>query len=71
MTNEETLRKLTEMKMNAMADSYKEQMNNLDYQGLTFEERFNLLVDHEYSRRQSNKLQRLIHQAQFNEPSGY
>ena len=26
-------------------------------------------VDHEYSRRQSNKLQRLINQAQFNEPS--
>ena len=24
MTNEETLRKLTEMKMSAMADSYKE-----------------------------------------------
>ena len=69
MTNEETLRKLTEMKMSAMADSYKEQMNNLDYQDMTFEERFNLLVDHEYSRRRSNKLQRLIHQAQFNEPS--
>jgi DNA replication protein DnaC len=69
MTNEETSRKLTEMKMSAMADSYKEQMNNLDYQDMTFEERFNLLVDHEYSRRRSNKLQRLIHQAQFNEPS--
>src|SRR5690606_42090714 len=69
MTNEETLRKLTEMKMSAMADSYKEQMNNLDYLDMTFEERVNLLVDHEYSRRQSNKLQRLIHQAQFNEPA--
>lgn len=69
MTNEETLRKLTAMNMSAMADSYKEQMNNTDYQDMTFEERFNLLVDHEYSRRQSNKLQRLIQQAQFNEPS--
>lgn len=69
MMNEETLRKLTEMKMSAMADSYREQMNNQDYQEMSFEDRFNLLVDHEYSRRQSNKLQRLIHQAQFNEPS--
>lgn len=69
MTNEETLRKLTAMNMSAMADSYKEQMNNNDYQDMTFEERFNLLVDHEHSRRQSNKLQRLIHQAQFNEPT--
>ena len=69
MTNEETVRKLTEMKMSAMADSYREQMNNQDYQDMSFEDRFNLLVDHEYSRRQSNKLQRLINQAQFNEPS--
>lgn len=69
MTNEETLRKLTEMKMSAMADSYKEQMSNHDYQDMTFEERFNLLIDHEYSRRQSSKLQRFINQAQFNEPS--
>lgn len=55
--------------MSGMADSYKEQWNHSDYQGMTFEERFNLLVDREYSRRQSNKLQRLINQAQFSEPS--
>lgn len=69
MTNEETLRKLREMKLIAMVDTYTEQMNNPDYQEMVFEERFNLLVDYEYSRRQSNKLQRLIHQAQFSEPS--
>lgn len=69
MTNEETLRKLTEMKMTAMVDSYKEQIMNQDYRDMTFEERFNLIVDHEYSLRHSNKLQRLIKQAQFNDPS--
>lgn len=69
MTNTETIRKLTEMKMSAMADSYAEQLNNSDFQDMTFEERFNLLVDREYAKRQSNKLQRLIQQAQFNEPS--
>nr|WP_272928101.1 ATP-binding protein [Alkalibacterium sp. MB6] len=69
MRNEETLRKLVEMNMGAMADSYKEQLKNSGYQEMTFEERFNLLVDHEYSRRQSNKLQRLINQAQFSDPS--
>lgn len=53
MTNEETVRKLTEMKMSAMADSYREQMNNQDYQDMSFEDRFNLLVDHEYSDRKS------------------
>ncbi|WP_028274847.1 IS21-like element helper ATPase IstB [Atopococcus tabaci] len=68
MMNEETVRKLTEMRMGAMADSYQEQMMNPDYHDMPFEDRFNLLVDHEYSRRKSNKLQRLIKQAHFSEP---
>lgn len=69
MTNEETVRKLAEMKLSGMADSYREQMANRDYREMTFEDRFNLLVDHEYARRQTNKLQRLVSQAQFNDPS--
>jgi hypothetical protein len=36
---------------------------------LTFDQRFNLLVDYEYSRRQSNKLNRLIKQAIFSDPT--
>jgi len=68
MINEETVRKLTEMRMSAMAESYQDQMNNSDYLDLSFEDRFKLLVDHEYSRRKSNKLQRLIKQAHFSEP---
>ncbi|WP_205626715.1 IS21-like element helper ATPase IstB [Tetragenococcus halophilus] len=69
MINEETLRKLTEMKMSAMAEAYKEQMGTPDFQDMPFEDRLNLLVDQEYSRRKSNKLQRLIKQAKFSDPS--
>ena len=68
MMNEDTVRKLIEMKMSGMADSYKQQSQHKDYQSMDFEERFMILVDTEYSRRKSNKLQRLINQAKFDIP---
>lgn len=58
--NEQTLTKLYEMKLSGMAESYKEQAINKDFQKLSFEDRFSLLVDLEHSRRQNNKLYRLI-----------
>lgn len=36
---------------------------------MDFDDRFNLLVDYEYDRRKSNKLERLIKQATFKEPT--
>lgn len=67
--NQETLRKLREMKMGGMAELYQQQSDNKDYQDMDFDDRFNLLIDHEYDRRKSNKLNRLIKQATFNEPT--
>ena len=58
MRNEETLRKLTEMRLNGMVEVYEEQTKNSDYEDMTFNERFSLIVDYEHSRRQSNKLTR-------------
>lgn len=52
-----------------MAACYEEQSQSKDYQNLSFEERFKLLVDFEYARCQSNKLERLIKQSGFKEPS--
>jgi DNA replication protein DnaC len=69
MINEETLRKLTEMKMSGMAELYQMQNENKDYHGMDFDDRFNLLIDHEYDRRKSNKLERLIKQATFEDPT--
>lgn len=63
--NEQTLTKLHEMKLSGMAEAYKEQALNKDFQNMSFEDRFSLLVDLEHSRRKSNKLQRLIKQATF------
>lgn len=69
MMNQETLRKLIEMRMSAMAELYQEQNTNKEYQTMDFDDRFNLLVDLEYDRRKSNKLERLIKQATFNDPT--
>jgi len=65
MTKETTLTKLAEMRMTAMAETYQEQLRNPEYQEMAFEDRFGLLVDMEWSRRQSNKLERLIKSAQL------
>lgn len=69
MMSEETVRKLREMKLTGMADAYIDQVNNPDYSDLTFEDRFNLLIDEEYATKRSSRLQRLIQQAKFREPS--
>lgn len=54
------MRKLLEMRLSGMVEIYEEQTRNLDYEKMTFNQRFNLIVDYEYSRRQYNKLNRLI-----------
>lgn len=68
MMSQETLRKLMEMKMGAMAELYEQQSQNQDYRTMSFDDRFNLLVDYEYDRRKSNRLDRLIKQATLENP---
>jgi DNA replication protein DnaC len=69
MMNQETLHKLIEMKMGAMAEVYQQQSQNKDYKSMDFDDRFNLLLDYEYDRRKSNRLERLIKQATLCEPT--
>lgn len=65
MMNDQTLTKLHEMKLNGMAEAYQEQASNKEFQKMSFEDRFSVLVDLEHSRRKSNRLQRLIKAATF------
>lgn len=65
MIQEPTLLKLQEMRLSAMADSYRNQLTNPNIQELSFEERFGLLVDTEWARRKSNRLASLIRKAEF------
>ncbi|WNR45237.1 IS21-like element helper ATPase IstB [Paenibacillus roseipurpureus] len=65
MAHEPTLRKLHEMRLATMADSYQNQLLDSNFQALSFEERFGLLVDLEWSRRKNNRLSSLIRKADF------
>jgi DNA replication protein DnaC len=65
MTNESTLTKLHEMRLSAMAEQFNEQLRNSQFNELSFEDRFALMVDVKWARRKNNKLDRLIRGANF------
>jgi len=65
MVNEATVSRLYEMKLSVMASSYRQQMNDGGLNKLSFDERFGLLVDTEWTARKNNRLKRLVHSARF------
>jgi DNA replication protein DnaC len=65
MIHEPTMQKLYELRLSAMADSYRTQLQDSSIHGLSFEERFGLLVDIEWAKRKNNRLNRLIRKAEF------
>ena len=66
MMNPNTTETLRRMKFGAMADEYQRQLQDPStYSGMGFEERFALMVDAEWNRRQVNKLERCIREAHF------
>lgn len=65
MTNESTLSKLHEMRLSAMADQFHDQLRNANFNDMSFEDRFAIMVDVEWSRRKNNKLERIIRGANF------
>ncbi|TEB15584.1 transposase/IS protein [Pelotomaculum sp. FP] len=58
-----TVNKLNEMRITAMARAFTEQLSDPQYNEMSFEERFGLLVDIEWSRRKNNQLTRLLKNA--------
>jgi len=65
MMNEATIARLYEMKLSVMASSYRRQMNDNGISNLSFDERFGLLVDTEWTTRKNNRLKRIIQKADF------
>lgn len=65
----QTISKLNEMRLTAMAESYSDQKENRDYDDMSFDDRFAMIVDIEWARRKSNKLNRLIRKATFRYPN--
>jgi len=68
MLSENTISKLYEMRLNGMAQSFRDQMTDNVYASMLFEERFGLLVDSEWCRRRNNRLTLLIRKAEYVHP---
>lgn len=68
MINQSTIDKLIEMRLTAMADAFRIQMDDSAMKDVPFEDRFGMLVDVEYTNRKNNRLRRLIKNAEFEQP---
>lgn len=68
MTNQSTIDKLIEMRLSCMADSFRNQLNDPEFNEVPFEDRFGMIIDIEYNNRKSNRLKRLIKKAEFDQP---
>jgi DNA replication protein DnaC len=65
MLDNNTAEKLREMKLGVMAAAFKKQLADQKMAQLSFEERFGLIVDAEWTARKNNRLTRLIRGANF------
>jgi hypothetical protein len=60
MLNQQTLHKLYVMRLNGMADAFRQQLEQPDAAGLGFEERFGMLVDRQWSWKEERALARRL-----------
>jgi len=65
MLDNTTITKLHDMKLSVMASSFKNQLVDKAFAEITFEERFGILVDAEWTARKNNRLKRLIRKADY------
>lgn len=63
MLNQSTIDKLIEMRLTAMSDAFRNQLNDPRMKDVPFEDRFGMLVDIEFTSRKNNRLNRLIRNA--------
>jgi DNA replication protein DnaC len=65
MLSQQTLEKLYAMKLNGMAEAFKEQLQQPNISELSFEERFGLLVDRQWTWREDRRMKRLLSNAKL------
>lgn len=65
MLNENTANKLHDMRLSIMASTFREQAMDNNFASMSFEERFGLLVDSEWTARKNNRLAKLIRSADY------
>ncbi len=69
MLTEETLTKLSQMRLHGFATALAQQVDDEQYDELTFVERVGLLVDREWTEREGRRLTRRLQQAKLREPA--
>lgn len=65
MLNEQTFDKLYAMKLLGMAEGFKEQLEQSSSHDLSFDERFGILVDRQWTWKENNRLKRLLKEAKL------
>jgi DNA replication protein DnaC len=65
MLNEQTFDKLYTMKLLGMAEGFKEQLEQVSFHDLSFDERFGILVDRQWSWKENHRLKRLLKEARL------
>jgi DNA replication protein DnaC len=69
MLNQPTLEKLHTLKLHGMADAFRTQLETIGMTDLGFEERFALLVDHQWLWKENRALARRLRAAKLREPA--
>jgi IstB-like ATP binding protein len=67
MLNQPTIEKLQTMNLHGMAEAFREQIETADSSQLSFEERFGLLVDRQWTWKEGRALTRRLQLAKFKE----
>jgi len=65
MNNNQTIEKLKQMRLSAMAELHLQYVKNNQLNDVTIDEYLGLLIEHEWEHRQNMKIERLIKQARF------
>ncbi len=65
MLTQQTLQTLQELGFTGMAEAYQAQLHDPDLQALSFDDRFGLLIDREWSARQTRRLARRLQEAKL------
>lgn len=66
MLNEQTIEKLYSLRLSAMAQAFREQLESPgNYDTLSFQERFGIIVDQQFTWKENNRMQRLLKNARL------
>jgi len=65
MLNQQTINKLHELRLTGMAEAFADQINQPDLDRLSFEERFGLLVDRQWTWKENNRMERYLKNARM------